>query len=133
MAELARKTKRYRFDLTDKGWERIELLLPCATRRGHQPSVDLREVLNAMRCLARSAGGRRRLPVHFGSWQAVYWWFRRFVRRLMFRTIHDVALMLDREAGGKPYGWRAGQPDGQGALRRGACEGSPAADISNSH
>jgi len=33
----------------------------------------------------------------FPPWQTVYWWFRRFVRRLLFRTIHDVALMLDRE------------------------------------
>ena len=31
----------------------------------------------------------------------VYWWFRRFVRLLLFRTIHDVALMLDRERSGR--------------------------------
>ena len=37
------------------------------------------------------------LPNDFPPWQTVYWWFRRFVRRLLFRTIHDVALMLDRE------------------------------------
>lgn len=37
------------------------------------------------------------LPKDFPPWQTVYWWFRRFVRRLLFRTIHGVALMLDRE------------------------------------
>ena len=37
------------------------------------------------------------LPKDFPPWQTVHWWFRRFVRRLLFRTIHDVALMLDRE------------------------------------
>jgi putative transposase len=37
------------------------------------------------------------LPNDSPPWQTVYWWFRRFVRRLLFRTIHDVALMLDRE------------------------------------
>lgn len=31
----------------------------------------------------------------------VYWWFRRFVRRLLFCTIHDVTLMLDREREGR--------------------------------
>ena len=41
------------------------------------------------------------LPIHFGPWQTVYWWFRRFVRRFLFRTIHDVALMLDRDAAGR--------------------------------
>jgi transposase len=63
--------------------------------------VDLREVLNTARYLARSAGGWRMLLVHFGPWQTVYWWFRRFVRRLLFRTVHDLALMLDREAAGR--------------------------------
>ena len=38
-------------------------------------------------------------------WQTVYWWFRRFVRRLLFKVIHDVALMLDRQQQG-----RQGQP-----------------------
>lgn len=37
----------------------------------------------------------------FPSWQTVYWWLRRFVRRLLFRTIHDIALMLDRERAGR--------------------------------
>ena len=41
------------------------------------------------------------LPIHFGPWQTVYWWFRRFVRLLLFRTIHDVALMLDRGRAGR--------------------------------
>ena len=31
----------------------------------------------------------------------VYWWFRRFVRPLLLRTIHDAALMLDRERPGR--------------------------------
>jgi transposase len=40
-------------------------LLPKPSRRGRKPSVDLREVLNAIRYMARSAGGWRMLPVHF--------------------------------------------------------------------
>ncbi len=36
------------------------------------------------------------LPVHFGPWQTVDWYFRRFVRGLLFQIIHDIAL-LDRE------------------------------------
>lgn len=30
-------------------------------------------------------------------WQTVDWWFRRVVRHLLFRTIHGVAPMLDRD------------------------------------
>ena len=41
------------------------------------------------------------LPVHFPRWQTVYWWFRRLMRRLMFKTIHDIALMIDRAQVGR--------------------------------
>ena len=101
MAEIARKTKRYPSDLTDEEWERIAPLMPKPPRRGRKPAVDFREILNAIRYMARSAGGWRMLPSEFGPWQTVYWWFRRFVRRLLFRTIHDVALMLDRDNAGR--------------------------------
>ncbi|WP_371260650.1 hypothetical protein [Martelella sp. AD-3] len=35
--------------------------------------------------------------MHFPSWQ----WFRRFVRLFLFRTIHDVALMIGHERAGR--------------------------------
>jgi putative transposase len=41
------------------------------------------------------------LPKELPPRQAVYWWFRCFVRPFMFQTIHDVALMLDRELSGR--------------------------------
>src|SRR5687768_1150029 len=97
MADIEKKTKRYPSDLTDEEWKRIAPLLPKPAKKGRKPEVDLREVVNALRYLARSGGGWRMLPKDFPPWQTVYWWFRRFVRRLLFRTIHDVALMLDRE------------------------------------
>ena len=100
MAEIARKTRRYPSDLTDAEWERIAPLMPKPPPRGRKPAVDFREILNAIRYMARSAGGWRMLPSEFGPWQTVYWWFRRFVHRLLFRTIHDVALMIDREQAG---------------------------------
>ncbi len=96
-AAIARKTKRYPTDLTDEEWDRIKPLLPKPPSRGRPQSVKLREMLNAIRYMARSGGGWRMLPKNFGPWQTVCWWFRRFVRRMLFQTIHDVALMLDRE------------------------------------
>ena len=53
------------------------------------------------------------LPSEFGPWQTVYWWFRRFVRRLLFRTIHDVALMIDREQSGREASPTGGVLDSQ--------------------
>jgi putative transposase len=113
MAEIAKKSKRYPSDLTDEEWARVEPFLPGGSKKGRPVGVDLREVVNAIRYMARSGGGWRMLPKDFPPWQTVYWWFRRFVRRLMFRTIHDVALMLDRERVGREASPSGGVVDSQ--------------------
>lgn len=101
MADLEKRTNRYPTDLTGEEWAIVRPFLPAPPRRGRKPVTDLREVLNAPRYLARTGGGWRMLLKDFLPWQTVYWWFRRFVRRLLFRMIHDVALMLDREREGR--------------------------------
>ena len=53
------------------------------------------------------------LPVHFGPWQTVYGWFRELARRFLFRTIHDVALMVDPERAGCKACPTAGAIDSQ--------------------
>lgn len=113
MAEIEKKTKRYPTDLTDAEWAHVLPLLPRPARRGRKPSVDLREVLNAIRYMTRTGGGWRMLPKDFPPWQTVYWWFRRFVRLLLFRTIHDIALMIDRERAGREASPSAGVADSQ--------------------
>ena len=105
--------RRYPTDLTDAEWEQIKPFLPKPARRGRRPKVDLREILDAIRYTARSGGGWRMLPIHFGPWETVYWWFRRLVRRLLFRTVHDVMLMLDREQQGREASPSAGVVDSQ--------------------
>ncbi|WMS44519.1 IS5 family transposase [Acuticoccus sp. MNP-M23] len=113
MAAIERKTNRYPGGLTDAERERIEPALPKPGRRGRKPATDLREVLNAIRYMARSGGGWRMLPKDFPPWQTVYWWFRRFVRPMLFRTIHDVALMIDREQSNREASPSAGVLDSQ--------------------
>ncbi|GAB3555496.1 IS5-like element ISMac15 family transposase [Noviherbaspirillum agri] len=95
------QVKRYPSDLTDAEWQAVEPLLPRPAATGRHRTTDLREVMNAIRYLVRSGCEWRMLPVHFPPWQTVYWWFRRFVRRLLFKVIHDVALMLDRQQQGR--------------------------------
>jgi transposase len=113
MAEIERKTKRYPTDLTDEEWLRIEPLLPRPGRTGRRRRCDLREVLNAIRYMTRSGGGWRMRPKDFPPWQTVYWWFRRFARLMLFRTIHDIALMMDREGAGREASPSAGVIDSQ--------------------
>src|SRR6202040_2280883 len=113
MAEIEKKTKRYPTDLTDEEWSKIQPFLPGASKSGRPVSVDLREILNAIRYMTRTGGGWRMLPKDFPPWQTVYWWFRRFVRLLLFRTIHDIALMVDRERAGREASPTAGIADSQ--------------------
>lgn len=119
MAKIERQTKRYPTDLTDAEWSRIEPLLPQVARTGRRGWVDLREILNAIRYMTRSGGGWRMLPKDFPPWQTVYWWFRRFVRLLLFQAIHDVALMIDRERQGRERRCHR-QPISEGARGQGS-------------
>jgi len=113
MAEIEKQTRRYPTDMTDAEWQRIEALLPRPSRRGRRRRVDLREILNAIRYVVRTGCGWRMLPKDFPPWQTVYWWFRRFVRLLLFRTIHDIGVMLDRERAGREASPTAGIIDSQ--------------------
>src|SRR6266478_1190635 len=113
MAKIAKKTKRYPSDLTDEEWEQIAPLMPKPGRRGRPREVEFREVINAVRYLVRSGCGWRMLPIHFGPWQTVYGWFRELTRRFLFQTIHDLALMLDRERAGRAASPSAGVIDSQ--------------------
>src|SRR5215472_7227520 len=122
MAEIENQTKRYPTDMTDAEWQRIEGLLPRPSSRGRRRQVDLREVLNAIRYVVRTGCGWRMLPKDFPPWQTVYWWFRRFVRLLLFRTIHDVALMMDRERVGREASPSAGVIDSQSVTAPSATE-----------
>jgi transposase len=71
--------------------------MPKPGRRGRPREVDFRELINAARYLFRSGCGSRMLPIHFGTWQTVYGWFRELARRFLFQTIRDIERMLDRE------------------------------------
>jgi transposase len=62
------------------------------------------------------------LPHDFPPGQTVYWRFRRFVRRLLFRLIHDIALMLDREQCGRAAQPTAGVLDSQSVKAPGAAQ-----------
>jgi transposase len=111
--QAAFERRRYPTDLTDAEWERVRPLLPEPAARGRKPGVGPREVLNAIRYLARAGCGWRMLPHDSPAWQTVCWRSRRFVRRLLFRTIHDIALMLDRERTGRAASPSAGVLDSQ--------------------
>ena len=94
--KIVKATKRYASDLTDKEWETLRPLLPGYASQGRPRHTQLREVINALRYVVRSGCSWRMLPKEFGSWQTIYWWFRRLMRRFLFSTILNICIMLDR-------------------------------------
>jgi transposase len=79
-------------------------------------------VINALRYLVRSGCEWRMLPHDFPPYQTVYYWFRRLIRRFLFRTIHDLALMLDRMCEQREVVPSAGIVDSQSVKALGARE-----------
>ncbi len=120
IAKLEKRAKRYPTDLTGEEWEPIKPFLPGPPLRGRKPSTDLRLILDAIRYMARSGGGWRMLPNNFPPWQTVYWWFRGFMRGFLFRTIHNMALMLDREQASRAASPTASVIDSQSVKAPGA-------------
>jgi len=68
--------KAYPTDLTDDEWRRLEPLIPAAKPGGRPRSVDVREIVNAIRYLLRAGCAWRLLPHEFPAWQTVYAYFR---------------------------------------------------------
>jgi putative transposase len=70
----------YPTDLTDDEWRRLEPLIPAAKPGGRPRSVEIREVVNAIRYLLRAGCAWRLLPHEFPVWQTVYAYFRQWER-----------------------------------------------------
>jgi putative transposase len=96
---VVRKARRrgYPTDVKDEEWHLIEPLLPPTARTGRPRQTDLRAVINALRYMVRAGCEWRMLPNDFPPWETVYYWFRRLMRRMLFKTIHDLALMIERQ------------------------------------
>ena len=70
--------RAYPTDLTDDEWRVLEPLIPGAKPGGRPRSVDLRELMNAIRYQLRGGGAWRLLPHDLPPWQTVYAYFRRW-------------------------------------------------------
>lgn len=113
-AVVRTKVRRgYPTDVKDEEWRLIAPLLPGAARTGRPRRTDLRAVINALRYMVRAGCEWRMLPNDFPPWETVYYWFRRLMRRLLFKTIHDLALMLDRRLAERDAAPTAGVVDSQ--------------------
>ena len=77
-ATLAGMRKPYPTDLSDAEWNYIEPHLPLPKGHGRPRIHDLREILNAIFYVLKSACQWRLLPHDFPRWPTVYHYFRKW-------------------------------------------------------
>ena len=111
--ERSKATRGYPTDVSDLEWALLEPLSPGTAATGRPRKTEFRGVINALRYLARTGCEWRMLPNDFPTYQTVYYWFRRPMHRMLFKTIHDLALMLDRMRSGREVVPTAGVVDSQ--------------------
>jgi len=85
------RTKTYPSDLTDEEWELLgpRLEWPRRDGRGRPPTVDRREVVNALLYVLRTGCPWRYLPEGFPAWQTVYWYFARWTDAGVWEQVND--------------------------------------------
>jgi putative transposase len=106
---------RYPSDLTDAEWGILAPLLPTAQPGGRPRSVNLREVLNAIRYLVREGCRWRAIPHDFGvpyttvhtyfrqwrddgTWERIHAALRKQVRQRVGRNWTPSAVILDSQS-----------------------------------
>ena len=79
---------RYTSDLTDAKWNLVRYCFPKPSKIGRPRKHDIRELLNAVFYLVKTACQWRNLPIHFARWGTVYHYFRLWKRNGLWATIH---------------------------------------------
>jgi putative transposase len=90
---------RYPSDLSDEQWQAIEPLL--MKKMGRPPTVDRREVVNAILYLVRTGCQWRYLPDSFPSWSTVHSCYRRWRLDGTLDALHDALRREVRVAAGR--------------------------------
>jgi transposase len=88
-----------RHELTAEQWERIRDLLPAERGREGRPSIDNRQVVNAIRWILKTGAPWRDLPGYYPKWKTVHSRFSRWSRREVWaRVLAELAKDQDDES-----------------------------------
>jgi transposase len=79
--------RAYASDLTDQQWEVLGPMIPLPSLDGRPPTVERREIVNAILYVLRSGCPWRLLPHEFPAWGTVYSYFRRWEREGVWKQV----------------------------------------------
>jgi transposase len=91
----------YATDVTDAQWCLLEPLLGRGGRRGPAPSVNRRNVVNAVLYQAKTGCQWRMLPVEFGGWNTIWKIWSRWRDRGVWQKVMDLLRRRLRIAAGR--------------------------------
>ena len=86
--------------LTDEQWQRVDPLLPPATKTGGRNAKPHRPMVEAMIWILRTGAPWRDLPAAYGPWHSVY---TRFARWSQSGVLARMLEALARERDGEGY------------------------------
>jgi len=109
------KRKPYPTDLTDGEWDVLQPLLPPPSKRGRPRTVELREIVNALRYMVRSGCAWRSLPHDFPPWPTVQYYFRKWSASGELERIHARLRQQERQRQGREPTPSAASIDSQSA------------------
>ena len=112
-AQYARADLRYASDTRDDEWALIAPLLPAESALGRPREVDLRDVVDAILYLARTACPWRLLPKDFPPPSTVQRYFYGWQRDGTWHGVNHELVMLAREKEGREASPTAGVIDSQ--------------------
>jgi len=104
---------RYTSDLTDAEWNLVYYCFPKPSKIGRPRKHEIRELLNAIFYLVKTACQWRNLPIHFARWGTVYHYFRLWKRNGLWATIHTHLREQVRLVAGRNRNASAGIIDSQ--------------------
>lgn len=81
--------KIYPSDLTDSQWHHIKDFFPKPKATGRARKVEFRQMVNGVLYLVLTGCQWRFLPLEYGKWQTVYYYFARWQKDGLWRRIHE--------------------------------------------
>jgi len=98
--------KTYPTDLTDQEWELIKAFVASKYQEGksgREPTVNKRDVVNAIFYVLQSGCSWRMLPHDFPQWESVYWYFKQWKESGITEKLHDfLREQVRKKVGKKP-------------------------------
>ena len=105
--------QNYQSELTDSQWNHIKDFFPLPKKEGRPREVDFLAIVNAILFLLVSGCQWRMIPISYGKWQTIYYYFAKWKKDSTWYRIHETLRAQERIRQGKNKHPTAGCADSQ--------------------